>query len=224
MSAKEVIKNSVLKGISNESITNSEILLVLFLSCLLGIYIFAIYKAFSKAAFYSLDLNITMAGMVIVTSAIMLAMQSNLIVSLGMVGALSIVRFRTAIKNPLDLLYMYWSISAGIINGVGLFSLAVELSIVMTVLVSILRFIPTIKSPKLLVIKGTQNIDVSKIAEIIKNNSSYQRNRLVSVNGNRCEVIYEIKCSEIFNLIKRLKEIDGIEAVNYVEHDGEIRG
>ena len=128
MSVKDVIKQSVyesLGGGTNLSVPN--IAVILMISCLLGVYLFGIYKTTSKAAFYSKDLNITIAGMPIIVSAIMIAMQSNLLVSLGMVGALSIVRFRSAVKNPLDLLYLFWSISAGIIAGVGLTVLAILL-------------------------------------------------------------------------------------------------
>ena len=82
-------------------VTLANVLLILFVSCIAGLYIYLIYKNFCKAEFYSKDMNITMACMTVVVAAIMIAMQSNLIVSLGMVGALSIVRFRTAVTLDL---------------------------------------------------------------------------------------------------------------------------
>lgn len=105
MSVKDVIKNSVYQSLGGgAAMSVKTVFLILTAACLIGIYIFLVYKLSSRSAFYSKDLNITMAGMPVVVAAIMIAMQSNLLVSLGMVGALSIVRFRNALKNPLDLL------------------------------------------------------------------------------------------------------------------------
>ena len=143
MSIKDVIKNSVYESLGGgTSLSAKNILLLLVIAALVGIYIFMVYKLASKSAFYSKDLNVTLAGMPIIVAAIMIAMQSNLLVSLGMVGALSIVRFRNAVKNPMDLLYLFWSVSAGIIVGVGLYLLSFVLCIVMTVLLLALDLVP----------------------------------------------------------------------------------
>lgn len=114
MSIKDVIKNSVYESLGGgTNLSAKSILLLLVIAAFVGLYIFAVYKLSSKSAFYSKDLNITLAGMPIIVAAIMIAMQSNLLVSLGMVGALSIVRFRNAVKNPMDLLYLFWSYHCG---------------------------------------------------------------------------------------------------------------
>ena len=108
MSIKDVIKDSIYKLFAGGTELNSRTIILMFVvAAMIGLYIFFVYKNQSKAAFYSKDLNVTIAGLPIIVCAIMIAMQSNLIVSLGMVGALSIVRFRTAVKNPLDLLYFF---------------------------------------------------------------------------------------------------------------------
>ena len=109
MSVKDVIKNSVYESLGGGTTMNAKtVILILLLACLAGIYIYTIYKLSSRTAFYSKDLNITMAGMPVIVAAIMIAMQSNLLVSLGMVGALSIVRFRAAIKEPPESCGMCW--------------------------------------------------------------------------------------------------------------------
>lgn len=134
MSVKDVIKSSVYESMAGGTgLHFSEICLILIVAFFIGGYIFFVYKGFSKSAFYSKDLNVTLAGMSIVVAGIMIAMQSNLLISFGIVGALSIVRFRTAVKNPMDILHLFWAISAGIICGVGLYVLAIVLCIVMTV-------------------------------------------------------------------------------------------
>lgn len=160
MSVTDVIKDGVYEKLAGGTgLSYWDIVIILAVSCLVGIYIYLIYKNFSKSEFYSRDLNITMAGMAVVVAAIMIAMQSNLLVSLGMVGALSIVRFRTAIKSPIDLLYLFWSISAGIICGVGLYVLGAVLCIIMTLLIFILGKIPNNKAPQLLVIRMSGDAD-----------------------------------------------------------------
>ena len=115
------MKNTLYENLGGGTgLSFADIALILLIACFIGLYIFMIYRLTSKTAFYSKDLNVTLVGMVIVVAAIMIAMQSNLIVSLGMIGALSIVRFRNAVKNPRDLLFLFWAVSAGIIYGVGL--------------------------------------------------------------------------------------------------------
>lgn len=108
MSVKDVIKNSIYESLGGGTgLSFNKTMLIILLACLMGIYVYTIYRATSKAAFYSRDLNVTIAGLTVIVVTIMIAMQSNLIVLLGMVGALSIVRFRNAVKNPLDVLYLF---------------------------------------------------------------------------------------------------------------------
>ena len=97
--------------------------------------------------FYSKNFNISLAVMSLITAAIILAMQSNLVISLGMVGALSIVRFRTAIKDPMDLAFLFWSISIGIICGAGLYEIALVTSVGVTVFILVLDMLPVGKAP-----------------------------------------------------------------------------
>ena len=170
MSIKDVIKNSVYESLGGgTNLSVKSILLLMVVAILVGLYIYAVYRMSSKSAFYSKDLNVTMAGMPIIVAAIMIAMQSNLLVSLGMVGALSIVRFRNAVKNPLDLLYLFWSISAGIIVGVGLYTLSFVLCIVMTILLLALDLVPNAKAPDLLVLRAlATEIDYVEVEGILK--------------------------------------------------------
>ena len=132
MSFKDMIKNSVLESFSSD-ITPQRIIIVLLAALVLGLYVFVIYRMAVNNEFYSKDFNRTLVLMAVVTAGIVLAIQSNLVISLGMVGALSIVRFRTAIKSSIDLFFLFWAISIGIICGAGLYLLALMLSIIVTV-------------------------------------------------------------------------------------------
>ena len=191
---------------------------ILFFSCLVGMYIYFIYKLFTKSAFYSKDFNITIAGV-----AIIIAMQSSLVVALGMVGALSIVRFRTAIKNPLDLLYLFWAISAGIICGVSLYALAAALCIIMTVLIFVLNRLPNSKAPTLAIIRMDKECQIDNVTSILKKNSKgMQENSAMAKNGER-EIIYELISPDADKIVDQMDKIEGIVSVQILRHAGEMR-
>ena len=137
MTFKDIFKQSFLNGFSG-GIDTMTVLFGLGLACALGLYIFLIYRALTRKTFYSLNFNISLVAMSVITAAIILTIQSNLVISLGMVGALSIVRFRTAIKDPMDLVFLYWAIGVGIICGAGLSVICVALCLVMTLIVFLL--------------------------------------------------------------------------------------
>ena len=109
---KEKLINLLL---ASSQVSYKQMVFALFICCIIAAYIFVVYRVVTKTVFYSKTFNITMAIMSVITTGIILGMQSSLVISLGMVGALSIVRFRTAIKDPMDLLFLFWSIGEGII-------------------------------------------------------------------------------------------------------------
>ena len=128
MSIKDVIKKSVLESeMYNQAISLSTILTMtadLLLALVMGLLIYAVYKKFYKGVVFSRNYAITLVGMTVLTSMVTLAISTNIVISLGMVGALSIVRYRTAIKEPLDLMYMFWAITTGITIGASMYILA----------------------------------------------------------------------------------------------------
>lgn len=224
MSVKDVIKKSVYESLAGGTgMTFREVMLVLFIACVVGVYIYLVYKSLSRSEFYSRDLNVTIAGMAVVVAAIMVAMQSNLLVSFGMVGALSIVRFRTAVKNPIDLLYLFWSISAGIICGVGLYVLGLVLCVLMTVLIYVLSIIPVNKAPQLVVIRMSHDVDPTAVEHIIRSNSKYSKSKSTMIRNHECEMIYEVATADGNVLAKAIGDIAGVTSVNLLEHSGEIR-
>ncbi len=145
----------------------------------------------------------------IITSSVIMVISGNLILSLGMVGALSIVRFRSAIKDPLDIIFMFWSITVGIANGIGM----VKLSIICTILISLICFIlykiPKSIEPHVLVVKfSIANMD--EILKVVKNNSL--NNRLISniSNADGGEVVYKLRPKNNDVLLKKIKLIEGV--------------
>lgn len=225
MSVKDVIKNSVYESLGGgASMSVKTVILILLTACLVGVYIFLVYKSSSKTSFYSKNLNLTIAGMPVIVAAIMIAMQSNLLVSLGMVGALSIVRFRNALKNPLDLLYLFWAISAGIITGVGLYILALVLSLIMTILLFLTDKIPNSKAPELLVLRGAdQNINYTSLYDLIYSHCKYYKEKARSTKNSETELIIEIRTKEKDLLLQDLKKTNFFTQINCISHDGELR-
>lgn len=224
-SIKDVIKSSVYESLGGgTNLSAKSILLLIMIAALVGLYIYAVYRMSSKSAFYSKDLNVTMAGMPIIVAAIMIAMQSNLLVSLGMVGALSIVRFRNAVKNPIDLLYLFWSISAGIIVGVGLYLLSFVLCIVMTALLLVLDLVPNAKAPDLLVLRAlATEIDYEEIESILKGCCKYHKEKSRSIKNGETELIIEIRTAKKEELLDKFFKIKCLTQINCISHDGECR-
>ena len=225
MTFKDIIKSSVYKQFSGGTELSSRTIVLMFeVAAVIEIYIFMVYKNQSKSAFYSKDLNVTIAGLPIIVCAIMIAMQSNLIVSLGMVGALSIVRFRNAVKNPLDLLYFFWSISAGIICGVGLMALAVFLCAAMTAMILVLQLIPNARASSVIVLRTSQNdVDWIAVSEVLKKYGKNVKEKSRSLQSGHTEVIYELVTVDEEKLIKELEQYKKINQINMLSHDGEYR-
>lgn len=225
MSVTDVIKQSVYQQFGGGTELSASTIVLLFVAAILmGVYIFAVYKNQSKSAFYSKDLNMTIAGLPVIVCAIMIAMQSNLLVSLGMVGALSIVRFRNAVKNPLDLLYFFWSISVGIICGVGLVVLAVFLCMAMTGMILLLQVVPNARASSIIVLRSSDDdVDWSTVYEMLGRHGKNVKEKSRSHRSGQTEIIYELVTKEEDTIIKELKNYGSIEQINFLSHDGEYR-
>lgn len=222
MSTQDIIKKSVLEGFSTD-ISVSQIIAVLCVTLLIALYIYIIYRLCSNSNFYSKDFNKTLAVIPIITAAIVLAIQSNLVISLGMVGALSIVRFRNAVKNPLDLLFLFWAISVGIICGAGLFSVAVIMSLAVTILVFLLDLIKAPNAPYLLVVQS-ENKDIElQLKDILREYGKGSRVKSRNITMNGTNLVIELKTKKEQQLVDKCSELSGITAVSLLSHDGEVR-
>ena len=208
---------------SSAGLSYQRMIIALMVSILLSIYIFFVYRLITKSAFYSKSYNLTMAGMAIITTAIIVAMQSSLVVSLGMVGALSIVRFRTAIKDPLDLLFLFWSIGIGIITGTELYLLAVILSAAVTLLLLTLDYIPVKKAPYLLVLNSTDSQLEEKALAIVARYSKNHQVKSRNINKRGLDMIIELRTSEPNKLVQEMSSNLDVENVSLLSHYGETR-
>lgn len=222
MTYADIIKKSVLEGFSYSDVSTIRVLIALSITFLIGLYIFFVYRLVTKNAFYFKNFNISMTIISVVTAGIILAMQSSIVISLGMVGALSIVRFRTAIKDPLDLLFLFWSIGTGIICGAGLYEIAIILAVFVTVGILFLNIIPMKINSYLLVVNGSKDMDVDKLMEIA---SKYGKCKVRSKNLGleNIDMIIEMRINEEKDLIKQLSEITGVKNLSLLSHEGEVK-
>lgn len=222
MGFSDMIKKSVLEGFQSGDLLTTSILASLGMAAAMGLFIYFIYRTTTRSGFYNRGFNKSLAVLPVITAGIMLAMQSNLVISLGMVGALSIVRFRNAVKDPVDLTYLFWSISMGIIVGAGLFELAILLSLVATVLVVVLDLIPTVQAPCLLIVSGDLALEgtlMKAVREICPRAKVRSRN----VTKRGVEWIMELAVRDEAKLMERLRAIDGIASMNLMSHEGDVR-
>ncbi len=217
----DIFKKSFLEGYANIELSAKQIVVVIGFAVLLGLYIYAVYRFMTKKTFYSKSFNISLVLMSVITAAIILTVQSSVVISLGMVGALSIVRFRTAVKDPMDLAFLFWSISVGIICGAGLVEIALILSVVATVVIYVLDHIPVLKAPMILIVNSSQEADSAIIEEIKKNTGNYIEKSRILTNGT-LELVYELRTKDVPALSKAISAVSGVSSVSVLSHDGEV--
>lgn len=222
MSTKDIIKKSIVEAFAVEN-SNVNFWVLMLVTLLIGVYIFFLYRYLSRDAFYSKDFNRTLVIMALVTAAIVYAMQSNLVISLGMVGALSIVRFRNAVKDPLDLVFLFWATSVGIISGAGLYEVAVELSLVITIALVVLNFVPSPKSAQILIVNCNKREEGMTIENIVQEKTKRYLVKSKNVTTSGIDMIVEFTGSDENALIDALMEVDGVTNAAIVNQIGERR-
>ncbi len=221
MSFNDIFKNSFLDGFDS-GVDFQTILICFAISTVLAFYIFLVYRITTRKTFYSKSFNISLVAMTVITTAIILTIQSNIVMSLGMVGALSIVRYRTAVKDPLDLVFLYWSTGIGIICGAGLSSIAIALCLLMSLLIFIMQKYPLKKQSLVLVVNSTSIDNDKSIIEVIKKFTKAYSIKSKNLTPNKLDMIIEIKVDAESDLIKEIIKIDGVTSASILSHDGDI--
>ena len=222
MSFKDIFKKSFLEGFASTEITTKTVLVALAIACALALYIFFAYRVITRKTFYSKNFNISLAGVTVITAALILTMQSSVVISLGMVGALSIVRFRTAIKDPMDLMFLFWSISAGIICGAGLAEVAVILSVIITLGILILDHMPVAKAPMILVVNAS-NLDAEEaVSQVVKKYAKHFNVKSRNMTSSTLDLILELRTAQGSALVKEVMAVSGVTSASLLAHDGEV--
>ena len=220
MSFVDLIKNSVISEFTG-TISIDKIALSLITAFIIGIFIIYIYKKTYTGVVYSKSFSLCIILLSMVTALIIRTINSNLALSLGMVGALSIVRFRTAVKEPVDTAFMFWGITAGIMTGAGLSLIAVVSSIALGVLYYI-SYILGFKgnSQYLIILKYDSKID-SKIEKMVSNISKHKI-KSKSICKDKVELSFEIATKDHEELVNKFNNVDGVDSVNLISYQNDF--
>lgn len=216
----DIFKSSFLEKVTSFSLVDSFIAILI--SFMIGVFIYAVYKKTFTGVMYSRTFNISLIAMTMITSLIIQGVTSNIVLSLGMVGALSIVRFRTAIKDPMDIVFLFWSISAGILSGAGLIPLAVVGSIIIGIVLVITMNNITTDIAYLLVIKCINDNSEKEAANLLKSKIKKYGIKSKTVSGNDgIEIVYEIRLKEQNSaFVNEINALQGINSVVMLSYDG----
>jgi len=221
MSILDVFKKSFLDGFSANDINIYTATVAMLITCLLAFYIFIVYRVVTRKTFYCKSFNISLVGVSVVTAGIVLTMQSNIVLSLGMMGALSVVRFRTAVKDPLDLMFLFWAITVGIICGVGLSEIAIILSILLTMGIILLDILPVAKSPILLTVTVSNATDEEKVLSILRKYTKFLKIKAKNMNRTSVDLIIELRTKKGNQILEEVMKIETVDNATLMFHDGE---
>ena len=223
MTFSDIFKSSFLENVSAVSIL--DMLLTILLAFLLGLFIFFVYKKTYQGVMYSSSFGVTLIALTMITSQVILAVTSNVVLSLGMVGALSIVRFRTAIKEPLDIAFLFWSIATGIILSAGMIPLAVIGSVIIGLILLFFVNKKSHKNPYIIVLScSDRNSELSAMDYV---NGKVERCvvKSKSAQSGLIEINMEVRLKDDnTDFVNELSTISGVNSAVLVSYNGDYMG
>ncbi len=223
MSFSDVFKNGFLENITGVTIPEMAIALLLALG--VGLFIFLVYKKTYSGVMYSTGFGVTLIALTMISTLVILAVTSNVVLSLGMVGALSIVRFRTAIKEPLDIAFLFWAVAAGIVLAAGLIPLAVIGSCLIGLVLMLFVNRKTYVRPYILVIRAEDHAGEVRALESIKGNVKRMVVKGKSVTKGEVEVNLEVRLkSENTDFVNQVSDLEGVKSCVLVTYNGDYMG
>ncbi len=220
MTFKDIFKSSFLETAKSFSLV--DVIIALAVSFAIGLFIYFVYKKTFRGVMFSSSFGVSLIAMCLITTLIILAVTSNIILSLGMVGALSIVRFRTAVKEPLDIAFLFWAISVGIVTGAGLIPLAVIGSAFIGITLMIFANAKSSDDPYIAIISCADENSENAAMEIIKNNTKKHQIKSKTVTSSGIELMIEVKLTDNSSKVCNLLSCtDGISKAALVSYNGE---
>lgn len=223
MTFNDIFKSSFLENIAGVSLVDMAIALAL--SFGLGMFIFLVYKKTYQGVMYSSSFGTTLVALTMITTLVILAVTSNVVLSLGMVGALSIVRFRTAIKEPLDIAFLFWAIAAGIVLAAGLIPLAVGGSVIIGLVLLVMVNRKACCAPYILVLSCENHQAEGQALELLSSHVSRQVIKSKSARAGAVELNIEIRMkNDDTDFINSLAALPGVTSAVLVSYNGEYMG
>ena len=223
MSIQDFIKKSILESGAFDGASLTSIALGLITAVLMGAVIYFVYSKFYVGVIYSRSFAITLVGMTVLTAMVTLAISTNIVISLGMVGALSIVRFRTAVKDPLDLLYLFWAITTGITSGAGMYLLVVVAAVVMIALIIIFYNKQQKGRIYIAVIHYIGDEAGDNVIRAFGKMKYFVKSK--TVRKGKTEMAVEVYCkdNDMF-FLDRIRDVEGVEDATLIQYNGEYHG
>lgn len=219
----DIFKSSFLENIT--SVSAVDMVLALVLSFGIGLFIFLIYKKTFAGVMYSSSFGVTLVALTMISTFVILAVTSNVVLSLGMVGALSIVRFRTAIKEPLDIAFLFWAIAAGIVLAAGMIPLAVFGSVVIGIVLLIFANKKSHTSPYIVVLRCSGHDSEVAATDFLKKQVKKFNIKSKTVQNGFVEINAEIRLNnENTDFINILSEMNGVSSAVLVSYNGDYMG
>ena len=223
MSFKDIFKSSFLENITSVSMT--DMVIALGMAFALGLFIFFIYKKSYSGVMYSPSFGITLIALSMITTLLIMTVMSNVVLSLGMVGALSIVRFRTAVKEPMDIAFLFWAVSVGIVLAAGLIPLAVFGSIFIGAVLFAFSRRKTSDSPYILVVRCESGEAEAATKQFVKEHVKRLSLKSKSVDGGCVELNYEVRLiKDDSTFVNELETMPGVLRVVLVSYNGDYMG
>ncbi|MGN1345920.1 MAG: DUF4956 domain-containing protein [Eubacteriales bacterium] len=220
MSFNDIFKNSFMERAVEFSIVDTLISLVL--AYALGMFIYFIYKKTYQGVMFSQSFGVSLIALTMISTFIILAVTSNVVLSLGMVGALSIVRFRTAIKDPLDTVFMFWSVGVGIVLGACMYPLAVIGSVIVGVILLVFVRAKTPDCDYILVVECDGDAAEQKVSAIVSEGAKKSVIKSKTVSKGYVEVTYEVKLAgDSTEFVNKLTAADGVGKAVLVSYNGD---
>jgi len=218
---QDLFKRSVLSNWSTD-LTLGRILLTMGLALALGLFLYFVYKKTFRGVMYSRSYNHSLILITMVTALVIMAVTSNIVLSLGMVGALSIVRFRTAVKDPMDLVFLFWAIAVGIVTGAGLYILAIVGSLVIGLIVFVLSRTPVADAPYLLVVNCATEASDSLVQSTLKGQRKRFAVKSRTISPAGIETTYEVRVGNGgSDIVREIAAIEGVRNAVLVAYNGD---
>lgn len=223
MSFNDIFKSSFLENVTSVSILDMVIALVLAFG--LGMFIFLVYKKTYSGVMYSASFGTTLVALTMITTVVILAVTSNIVLSLGMVGALSIVRFRTAIKEPLDIAFLFWSIAVGIVLAAGMIPLAIIGSVIIGIILLVFVNRKSHKNPYIVVLRCNGHDSETKAKSFLDSKTERSVVKSKTAQKGYVELNLEIRLKDDnTDFVNELADMDGVQSAVLVSYNGDYMG
>ena len=223
MTFNDIFKSSFLNNVTSVSMLDMALAMILAFG--LGMFIFYVFKKTYAGVMYSSSFGVTLVALTLITTLVILAVTSNVVLSLGMVGALSIVRFRTAIKEPMDIAFLFWSIAAGIVLAAGMIPLAVFGSVMIGIVLLLFANRKSHTAPYIVVVTCDGHDSEKNVTEYLRQHTVKTQVKSKTARKGEVELNMEIRLKDDnTDFINELTEMQGVEHAVLVSYNGDYMG